>query len=111
MNRSKPTTVAAILQFVLCASNIVLTLPDLAKGASTQSGGLAGYMVTVLNFAIGIVGVVTVYGIWKNMKWGKILAIAVDAVGVLLLVPAVMFVPPVGKVLAGGFIFCNLLII
>jgi len=111
MNRTQQTTVAAILQFVLCASNIVLALPDLAKGASPQSGGPSGYMVTVFNFAIHVIGVVAVYGIWKNMKWGKNLAIAVDAISALLLLPAVIFVPLVEKVLAGALILWNILII
>lgn len=111
MSRPQPITIAAILQLFWCAAMIIFTFPDLAQGATPQAGGLSGYMVTVLSFTGGILGVVSAYGTWMNMRWGKVLAIVVNVLFAFLLLGAVLFASPAAKLVAGAVLVIPIAII
>ncbi|MFN8474298.1 MAG: hypothetical protein U0822_19040 [Anaerolineae bacterium] len=111
MIRPMTITIAAVLQFLWSACMIVFSLPDLAKGATTDRGGFAGYMVTVIAFAAGVLGLVAAYGTWRNSKAGRILALVVNAVFVFLFVGAVLFASPSVKMMAGVLLIIPVLII
>jgi uncharacterized membrane protein (DUF2068 family) len=111
MSRPKSITIAAILQFLWCGSMIVLSLPDLATGATPQAGGFSGYLVTVLSFTAAVLGLVAAYGTWMNTRGGKILAIVVNVLFGFLLLGAVLFASPPVKIVAGSLLAIPIFII
>lgn len=111
MMRSKSVTAAAVLQFLWSTSTMVLTLPDLARGAIPGVGGAAGYAVTVLAFAVSVLGIVAAYLTWANMRAGKILAILVNIAIGFLLFGAVLFASPGAKVVAAAILVIPICIV
>jgi hypothetical protein len=111
MHRTKPVMIAAILQFLWSAGLTIMTLPDLSKGITVESGGAQGYLVTVLAFTAGIIGIVSAYGCWMNMRAGKILAILANLVLVFLLSGAVYFASPAVKLAASVLLILPIVII
>lgn len=94
MNRPQTYTIAAILQFVISVLSIVFSFPDLARGAAaSQAADVAPYFITVSGFALGILGLVSAYGIWQGQKWGVILTIAIRLLDGVLALPGVLFAP------------------
>ena len=91
MNRTKQTTIAAILQFLLSAFGIVASIPFLVQGAAGTEA--PPFFVIVLAFIFAVLGMASAYGVWKNQKWGKILTIVLRAVDSLLAVPGVFSAP------------------
>jgi hypothetical protein len=89
MTRSKPMTVAAILQLLLSLFEIVgsLIVLPLGAGGLDQTGASPPYIVVVVAFAIAVLGLVSAYGVWRAQKWGVILTIVLRAVGGFLAVP------------------------
>jgi hypothetical protein len=111
MSRSKPVVTASVLQFLWSGAMTILTLPDLFQGAGSESGGASGYVVTVLAFTCGILGLVSAYGVWKNTRGGKILAIIVNVVLGFLFLGAVVFASAPVKLMAGVLLLIPVVII
>jgi hypothetical protein len=95
MNRPKTYTVAAILQLLISLFAVVYAFPLLFQGAAAvdQVGDQPPYFVIVLAFCLGLLGIVSAYGVWRNQKWGVILTIALRAVDILLALPGVAGAP------------------
>lgn len=110
MPRPRAYTIAAILQLVVCGSIVALTLPNLTHGPEQALEGSSRY-VDVIAFSTGLVGLVGVYGVWRNMRWGKVLTLAIDAIAVLLFVPPLFILPPLGKLVSAAYILIFGLII
>jgi hypothetical protein len=109
MLRSKPVTIAAILQFVFSLFAVVSTLPNLAHGATPEGGDVAGFVVTLLAFTAGVLGLVGAYGAWRNTKNGKVLAIVMNVVFVLLFLGGILFASPGVKLVSGALLLIPLL--
>ena len=109
MLRSKQVTIAAILQFAFSTFMVVTTLPNLSRGATPEGGEVAGFVVTLLSFTAGVLGLVGAYGAWRNTKNGKVLAIVMNLVFVLLFLGGVLFASPVAKLIAGALLLIPLL--
>ncbi len=90
---------------------MVLSYPSLSRGTSPDSGGTSEYLVTVVGFTAAVLAIVSAYGIWGNMKWGKILAILVDAVCGLVLLGAIVFASTPVKITAAVILVVPILII
>jgi len=96
MNRPKTYTVAAILQLLISGIIVVFAFPMLFQGpAAVEQAGdePAPYFVIVLAFSLGLLGLVSAYGVWRNQKWGVVLTIALRAVDALLALPGILFGP------------------
>ena len=89
MNRPMTYTVAAILQLLISLAAVVFTIPIIFQGAATadQSGETPPFFIMVLAFSLGVLGLVSAYGIWRNQKWGVILTIALRAIDALSALP------------------------
>ena len=89
MNRPKTYTVAAILQLLISLFAVVFALPLVFQGAVAveQAGEMPPYFVIVLAFSLGLLGIVSAYGVWRNQKWGVILTIVLRAVDTLSALP------------------------
>ena len=96
MNRPKTYTVAAILQLLISGIIVVLAFPILFQGAAAveQAGDEpAPFFFIVIAFSLGLLGLVSAYGVWRNQKWGVVLTIALRAVAALLALPGILFAP------------------
>ena len=86
--RSRAHSAAAILNAVVSVMSILLTLPVLPDGSKAvdAANDQPPFGVIVLVFALGIIGLISSYGVWTGQRWGVILTIVVNAV-----VPADLF--------------------
>lgn len=114
VRRSTQYTVAAIVNLVFSLAGIVFALPVLFQGSQTaaDSGDQPPFGVIVLAFALGIIGVVASYGVWKMQRWGVVLCIVVNALNFLSGLPGVFFGPTL-FLKVGSIVACvaNLVII
>ena len=96
MNRPKTYTVAAILQLLISLLAVVWTFPILFQGSAAveQAGNEpAPFFIIVLAFSLGLLGLVSAYGVWRNQKWGVVLTIALRTVAALLALPGTLLAP------------------
>ncbi len=95
MKRTRSYTIAAILQLLLSLAAIGLSLPDIARGANevNQAPDTIPYAALMLSLIIGVLGLVSAYGVWRVQKWGVILTIILRAVDGLTSLPGVAFGP------------------
>src|SRR5205823_14252287 len=95
MNRPKTYTVAAILQLLISLASVVWSFPILFQGAAAveQSGDQPPFFIIVMSFGLGLLGLVSAYGIWRNQKWGVVLTILLCTVDVLSALPGVASAP------------------
>ena len=103
MNRPKTYTGAAILQFLISVFSVMSSVPLLVQGANAveQAGDSPPFFIAILGFGIGLLGLVSAYGVWRNQKWGVILTILLRAVDGLSALPGILFAPTVGlKIMA-----------
>ena len=89
MNRPMTYTVAAILQLLISLFAVVFAIPLVFQGAAAvdQAGDQPPYFVIVLAFSLGLLGIVSAYGVWRNQKWGVVLTIVLRAVDTLSALP------------------------
>ena len=89
MNRPKTYTVAAILQALISLIAVVFAIPLVFQGAAAvdQAGDQPPYFIIVLAFSLGLLGIVSAYGVWRNQKWGVVLTIVLRAVDSLSALP------------------------
>jgi hypothetical protein len=91
--RPKTYTIAAILGFLFSAFNGVVSVPFLMRGATTSDA--PPFFVELVLFATAILGILSVYGVWRNQKWGVLLLIIVCIVTGLVNLPGLLFAPSV----------------
>jgi hypothetical protein len=90
--RSTAHTVAAVLNLVLSLLGIAFSLPYLWQGAAASGGeGQPPYAVILLSLILGVVGVISSYGVWTGQRWGVVLTVVVNALNFLSGVPGVIF--------------------
>ena len=104
MNRPKTYTVAAILQFLVSVFSVVASFPVLMLGVNAvdQAGDSPPFLIVMLTFSIGLLGLVSAYGVWRNQKWGVILTIILRAVDGLSALPGLLYAPTIGLTIAAS---------
>lgn len=99
MNRPKTYTIAAVVQFVVSALMIVTGVAAFIPGSSMADG--IPLPVQLLGFALGAIGLVSAYGVWRNQRWGVVLTIIVRALDGISAAPGILFAPtPTTKAMA-----------
>ncbi len=112
MTRSKSMTIAAVLLFVYNVYDAMQTIPLLAQGTATDGNmSKPPFAVSLLVFTLAIFGIVAAYGVWRNAKWGKVLGLVVTALNILYTLIPLLVAPLPIKLIAGGFIVLNILIL
>lgn len=91
MHRSKQIIIASILAALYASVTIIRVSIALATQNQEAQDFGNGFLVIVL--ILCTVCLVSVYGVWQNQKWGKILAIITLGVNALLALPGVIFAP------------------
>ena len=95
MDRPKTYTVAAILQLLISLFSVVWAFPILFQGAAAvdQAGDQPPFFIIVMSFGLGLLGLVSAYGVWRNQKWGVVLTILLSALNALSALPGLLFAP------------------
>ena len=85
MSRPYQITVAAILLFLLSLLNTMSELPALLQGpaGADSLNDIGTYSWTLFNFAYSVAGVIAAFGLWRNMRWGRVLALVSSALSIL----------------------------
>jgi uncharacterized membrane protein (DUF2068 family) len=112
MSRPQSYTIAAILMLLSSLVGITRSIPALTPGAAVPSADTPPIALTVLSFTLGVLGIVTAYGVWRMQKWGVILAIVVAALGILTFLPTIMFAsPPLRLVAVLGVVWSSVIVV
>jgi uncharacterized membrane protein (DUF2068 family) len=90
----RPSTshaVAAVLNVAFSVFSVVYSLPVIQGGAANSDE--VPYPIIILGFALGIIGVISSYGVWHRQRWGVVLTIVVNVVSFLTGAPGIIFGP------------------
>ncbi len=112
MTRSKSVIFAAVLLLAYNVYDAVQAIPLLAQGTATD-GNLSKppFAVSLLVFTLAIFGIIAAYGVWRNAKWGKVLGLVVTALNILYTLIPLLVAPLPIKLVAGGFIILNIIVL
>jgi hypothetical protein len=85
MSRPKLITIAAILLLLLSLMNAASDVPFLLQGPAAAAAGndVGSYAWAVVNFTYSVAGLVAAFALWRNLRWGKALALIVSALSIL----------------------------
>ncbi|HRW04999.1 MAG: hypothetical protein KDE53_14490 [Caldilineaceae bacterium] len=113
MNRlSRPTArkIAASLAILSALFTFWLFGPLLAQGEAVTEA--PPYAVILGGIMLNVIGFVAAYGLWQNQRWGVILTILINALGILLATPGLLFAPTLTLQLSAlaGILFCGVII-
>ena len=114
MNRPKTYTVAAIVQLLISVFSVISSVPLLVQGANAvdQAGDSPPFFIAILGFGIGLLGLVSAYGVWRNQKWGVILTIVLRTVDGLSALPGILFAPTFAfKIAASAGVLSSIVVI
>jgi len=103
MNRPRSHTIAAVLIVLYSLISLMFELPNLMQGPGELTPGVEGppVFLTIINFTLLILGLVSAYGVWQGQKWGVLLAIIIAALSALSGIPAILFAPFLALRLSG----------
>jgi uncharacterized membrane protein (DUF2068 family) len=95
MKRSRNTTIAAVLLAAASLYSIIFAIPLLSRGADALNAAVDSppFFIVAGSVVFGVLGLVAAYGLWRNQRWGKILAIVVCAINMLSALPGIFFAP------------------
>jgi len=91
MNRSKQIVIASVLTVLYALQGIIRI--SIALATQNQSAQEMGNGFLVILLILYTVCLVSVYGVWQNQKWGKILVIITLGLNALLALPGIIFAP------------------
>mgnify|MGYP006381575969 CR=1 FL=1 len=95
VQRSTNYTVAVVLNLALSLQNVVFTLPAIFDGAdaTNKSADSPPFVIMLAAFALGLVGLISSYGVWRVQRWGVVITIVVNALNFLSAIPGIPFAP------------------
>ena len=89
--RPRTYTFAAIIHLLASLIEIAIALSLLPQGAALDSVEGPGYVFTIIGLILGLAGIFSTFGVWKNQKWGVILTIILRAFAGLTALPGLFF--------------------
>lgn len=95
VQRTRAHTTAAVLNLAVSLFTIAFTLPVLFLGSdgANKSGDQPPFGVIVFAFALGLIGVLSSYGVWRGERWGVVVTIVVNALSFLSGAPGIFAAP------------------
>lgn len=90
MNKPNLFKTAVIIFALSSIYGIIVALPGMM-----EASGLAGVppVVIILGAILNSAGLVGAWGAWQGQKWGIWLTIILNAIGLLLTLPGILFAP------------------
>ena len=88
--KSLPIGVAVVLQTLLSLGAIVFTLPPVISGVEPEGPPMFIMVVTLI---IGVLGLVSAWGLWQGKRWGMITTIVLRVLDILGSAPGIIFAP------------------
>jgi cytochrome bd-type quinol oxidase subunit 2 len=95
MHRSRALLAAIWLNAFVAVVSIAFALVYLPRGADELNQDYVPYPVIVLGLVLGVLGLVSSYGLWRKERWGLILTMVVQILQILSGAPGVIFGPDV----------------
>ncbi|KPV51022.1 hypothetical protein SE17_23595 [Kouleothrix aurantiaca] len=90
--RPRTYTIAAIIHLVASLLDAGIALSLLPQGAATlDSVDGPGYVFTIIGLILGLAGIFSAFGVWRNQKWGVILTIILRTFAGLTALPGLFF--------------------
>jgi hypothetical protein len=83
--------IAAILNVVFSVFGIIWSLPVIQGGA--PGSDQVPFPIVVFGFALGLLGMVSSYGVWQRQRWGVVLTIVINALSFISGAPGILFGP------------------
>lgn len=114
LSRSTALKTAAVFSSLLSLANLVITLPIIMQGSAAvgQAPNSPPYFIELALFVTSIVGLVAAFGAWRQMRWGVLLTIVVNAINLLSAAPGILFAPrPWGLAASGVTILLSVMVI
>ena len=95
LSRSTALKIAAVISFLLAASDLFRNVQMVLQGPAgvSPTNPSPPYPILVLGIVGTTVGVVSAYGTWKAQRWGIVLTIIVNLLGMLITLPAYRYMP------------------
>ncbi|MCB0156230.1 MAG: hypothetical protein KDF65_15645 [Anaerolineae bacterium] len=107
--KSLPIVVAVGLHLLFSLGAIVFTLPPILSGADPEGPPMFIIVVTLI---IGLLGLVSAWGLWQGQRWGMISTIALRVLDSLGSAPGIVFAPTLAlQVLSGVSIALSIVVI
>ncbi|GAB3589421.1 hypothetical protein GCM10027446_01740 [Angustibacter peucedani] len=92
MHRSRALLAAIWLNVLVAVASIAFALVFLPKG-SDQGDQAVPYPVIVIGLVLGVVGLMSSYGLWRKERWGVVLTLVVQALQIITGAPGIVFGP------------------
>ncbi len=89
--RPLPVTIAVVLHALLGLAAIFIIIPEMTGAVSPDEG--PPMFITVTALIIGILSLVSAWGVWQGKKWDQISTIALRALDGLSAAPGIVFAP------------------
>jgi hypothetical protein len=107
---TRPHAIAAVLNALVSVLGALWALPVIQGGAAGSDQ--VPFPVVVFGFVLGILGVVSSYGVWRRQRWGVVLTVVINALSFISGAPGIIFGPSAFLVVSSiVFAVANLVII
>jgi hypothetical protein len=88
--RLQTVTIAVVLQALLSVGGIIFGISALLSGADAEGPPM---FILVTTLTIGVLGLVSAWGVWQGKRWGMISTIVLRLLDSLGAAPAIVFAP------------------
>ena len=92
MHRSRALLTAVWLNVFVAVTSIAFALVFLPRG-SDQVDDAVPYPVIVLGLVLGVVGLMSSYGLWRKERWGVVVTLVVQILQIVTGAPGAVFGP------------------
>lgn len=92
MHRSRALLAAIWLNVAVAVASIAYALVFLPRGAD-QGDGAVPFPVIVIGLVLGVLGLMSSYGLWRKERWALVLTLVVQVLQIITGAPGVAFGP------------------
>ena len=93
MHRSRSLLAAVWLNALIAVVSIAFAIAYLPRGADDLNENYVPYPVVVIGLILGVLGLVSSYGLWRKERWGLVLTMVVQILQIVTGAPGVILGP------------------
>jgi len=93
MHRSRSLLAVIWLNALVAVISIAFALAYLPRGANDLNKNYVPYPVIVIGLVLGVLGLMSSYGMWRKERWGTILTMVVEILQLITGAPGVILGP------------------